>query len=137
MKHIERYLSAYVMYCLFGGEKNAHMEYIMHTIRESTSVTNHPVLSKVQDYVHQGDPANPEIMEEVRAYVSDLIKGGVLPQVISYKALISKKQGAIIITVVDNDNKPIALGMAKEVETEKAFAELRQMFPGIEFVNEV
>lgn len=134
MKHIERYLSAYVIHCLFGSDKNAHMEYVLQTLRESASKTNHPILSKVLDYIRQGDPEDPQTMGEIRDYVSDLIKSGAQPQISPYKAMISFKKGFMIVVVSDETNI-LSIGCAREADKEQALEELRQTFPGIEFTN--
>jgi hypothetical protein len=133
MKNIERYLSAYVVDCLFGHTDDLHMNYVYQVLRESGSKTDHPVLSKVLDYVRQGDPQDTPVKDEVRAYVLAMAQGGWKP-VSHFRASVSTKNGMCIFVVSDG-KQVLSIGVAQESEQEQAFDELRQIFPGITFVN--
>ncbi|HEY6021828.1 MAG TPA: hypothetical protein VIY48_18785, partial [Candidatus Paceibacterota bacterium] len=66
MKHIDRYLSAYVVSCLIGYPESIHTQYMYQVLRESGSKSSSPVLQAVLDLIRQGDPADAQTRKEVR-----------------------------------------------------------------------
>lgn len=137
MKIIERYLSAYVVGCLYGFPDNEHTEYVFQVLRETGSSSTHPVLSKVLDYVRQSDPANTKIQEEVRAYAIAMATNPLPtpePEP-EYEGRLSVHNGFVFVRIYyQGDN--IGVGIAMEADKEKAIKELRQSFPDIRIVQE-
>ena len=68
MKIIERYLSAYVVGCMFGFTDEKHRDYVFEVLRETNSNIRHPLLRQVMDFIRQSDPADPKTQEEIRQY---------------------------------------------------------------------
>ncbi len=134
MKIIERYLSAYVVDCLFGhGKDNVHMDYVYQVLRETGSKTNHPVLSKILDYIRQGDPKDPAIQAEVRAYVLETAKAGAWTEVApksKYQATFQIKDGFAFF-VVSSGTSLVAVGYSKQDQISDAIQELKSVFPDI------
>lgn len=130
MKIIERYLSAYVIDCLFGHVDDTHMEYVYQVLRESGSRSDHPVLGKVLDYVRQGDPADPKLQAEVRAYTISVIQNGVALPAPEFEASYHI-ENKIMSIMLFHKGEVAGFGVAHEAEKEQAFKELEAMFPGI------
>jgi uncharacterized protein (UPF0297 family) len=108
------------------------MEYVYQVLRESGSKTFHPILSKVLDYVRQGDPADPKVKSEVRAYVLAVAQNEVKESDI--KAKLSVINGITTIVIYDS-NSILAMGVARQEDTDLAIKEIKERFPGIQIVN--
>lgn len=134
MKIIERYLSAYVMDCLFGHTNETHMDYVYQVLRETGSKTDHPVLSKVLDYVRQGDPNDPVIKGEVRAYVLEMAKSGDSAPWSGVKAKFSTKDGFTVF-VIYSSTTLLATGIALAENTDEAIKQIREQYPGIQITQ--
>jgi hypothetical protein len=135
MKIIERYLSAYVIDCLFGHTNEVHMDYVYQVLRESGSKTDHPILSKVLDYVRQGDPKDPHIKDEVRAYVLAMAQmGKTFGPMSDIKAKFSTKEGYTVFVIYDS-KAVLGMGLAKAEDTGKAIEQLQEQYPGIQITQ--
>lgn len=137
MRIIERYLSAYVMDCLFGHVDDVHAEYTYQVLRETGSRINHPVLSKVLDFIRQGDPADPKVQAEVRAYVTALAVSYVAPkeQASEYECRFHVASGFMVILILRNGEK-VGVGFAMESDKDLALKEVGERYPGIKIVQE-
>lgn len=136
MKIIERFLSAYVMDCLFGHTNETHMDYVYQVLRETGSKTDHPVLSKVLDYVRQGDPKDPHIRDEVRAYILAIAPGNSWrdePRS-DIKAKFSTKDGFTVF-VIYNSTTLLATGIALAENTDEAIKQIQEQYPGIQITQ--
>lgn len=83
MKIIERYISAYIVNCLFPisdaidqEQRNSHMNYVYEVLRETGSKSSHPLLNQVLDFVRQSDPSDPATQRDVRDYVMAQLANG-------------------------------------------------------------
>jgi hypothetical protein len=136
VKIIERYLSAYVVGCLYGFTEEKHRDYVFEVLRETGSRVQHPVLGKVLDYIRQSDPADPNTQEEVRAYCVAMLANPVeYAPVPEYEARYSLHRGLMVITLT-HQGSHVGFALAKAEQKEEAIKELQERFPGIRVVQE-
>lgn len=131
MKIIERYLSAYVVSCLFGYTDPIHMGYVYQVLRESGSSSDHPLLSKVLDFIRQGDPEDPQTRQEVADYVTAIIKG-VNPVKDEPKSNVkirySISEGYMALSI-SRGKELIGIGLASAENVDETLKRLQEKYP--------
>lgn len=106
MKIIDRYISAYIMHCLFPQDVNpVHLEYVFEVLRETGSTPEHEILRTVLDYVRQGDPASDDVKNVVRNYVMTRLLNQ--PEKAVYVGHCRRYPDFTVI-VVTKDDEPVA-----------------------------
>lgn len=139
MKHIDRYLSAYVVSCLIGYPESIHTEYMYQVLRESGSKSASPVLQAVLDLIRQGDPKDPEVKQEVRQWMMLRIAeaggyGAEAPSIQTkqqkHEAIYSVHEGTAVFSWY-MDGQPRGIGVCKESEIPSMCSKLKETFPNI------
>lgn len=137
MNIIERYISAYILHCLFPEytASQEHIDYVYQVLRESGSNPGNELLRTVLNFTRQGDPADPQIQSEVREYVQAMVFGSfktVEPVKPKYVARYASEKGYTAM-LVTSDGIPTAFAGCTDGSLETCKEKLRQQFPGIVF----
>lgn len=136
MTIIERYISAYVIRCLFPETTvdGTHMQYVYEVLRETGSQPTNEILRNVLDFVRQGDPEDEYTVKMVRDYVRAMIIGGMEVQKKNQPLgqFYEIGEGVIAMTVTKDANL-VALAGCSAADLEQLKGQLRGQFPGIVF----
>lgn len=139
MNIIERYISAYVVHCLFptATESKEHLNYVFEVLRETGSIPKNDILRNVLQYIRQGDPADPHVQHEVALYIRSL-QGADVYQAKAPARFIAKfrKVAEATMFVILDSGVPVAFAGCKNDAIDKCIRELQETFPGIEIVQE-
>lgn len=134
MKIIDRYLSAYVMMCLFPDvDEGISTEYIYEVLRTTGSTPNNEVLRNVLNYVRQSDPSDPQTQSIVASYVTAMVAERHKQLQTPKEQYVAKYTSDEVATafMVLKDGQPVAVAGSLNERRDECINELRKRFPGI------
>lgn len=138
MNIIERYISAYVVHCLFptATENKEHLNYVFEVLRETGSTPKNDILRNVLNYVRQGDPADPKVQHEVALYVKSFLDVEVYQRPKSEFIGRYHKTKEATMVVVLYQGQPVAFAGCAPDKFDECKQQLEEAFPGIQLVEE-
>jgi len=134
---IERYISAYIVHCLFPeiAVDPVHMDYVYQVLRETGSTPKNELLRQVLEFTRARRAESEYTKKVVKDYVTSLLVNSkpVANPASPYVGKWRSTEEATIVMVL-KDGHPIAFAGSLNENAQECFTELRATFPGIEIV---
>lgn len=125
MNIIDRYISAYVVQCLFPSEPGPDFQYVCEVLLETQAKSSNPVLQEVLETVKMYDPSSESVQTLVRQRLLELLenKGGPL-------GLYTIANGVVILTVQEN-GRTIGIGATNADNVADLIEMAKKRYPNI------